>query len=184
VKLLLHACCAPCASAALLRLRDDFELTAYFFNPNIHPEEEYMLRLKEFKRLMRAERIEMIEERYEPEEWFEAVKGLEDEKEGGARCEACFRLRLEKTAKKAKEKGFDCFAASLSAGPMKNAALINKLGKEAAKKRGLAFLEEDFKKKDGFKKALAACRKHKIYRQNYCGCIFSRDNSELSRCAE
>ena len=174
MKLLLHACCAPCFSTPVKRLRGSFLLTAFYCNPNIHPEEEYALRLSEFRRYAADEDTEILEAPYEPEKWFRAVKGLEDEKEGGPRCEICFRLRIEETAKKAKTLSIGRIGTTLTAGPQKKTDSINKIGEQIAEKYDLTFLKEDFKKKDGFRISLEACKKLNIYRQNYCGCVFSR----------
>ncbi len=176
MRLLLHACCAPCLAAAAEKLKNSFEVTAFFYNPNIHPEEEYSLRLREARRYALRESVKILEGSCEPEKWFENVKGMGDEKEGGARCEACFRMRIEKTAQTAESLGIKNIASTLTAGPGKKAVIINSIGEETAGKYGLTFLSEDFKKKDGFKKAIKICREHGIYRQNYCGCVFSRKN--------
>ncbi len=181
MKLLLHVCCAPCSAAAMGRLRDSFRAAAFYYNPNIHPEAEYSLRLAEFRRYAAREGMEILEGAYEPEAWLQAVKGMEDEKEGGARCEICFRLRLEETARKAKSLSAEHIATTLTAGPAKKADLINRIGEEVAGKYGLAFLKEDFKKKDGFKKSLEICKEFNIYRQGYCGCSFSKNQGMKRR---
>ncbi len=181
MRLLLHACCAPCLAAATEKLRNSFEITAFFYNPNIHPEEEYALRLGEARRYALRESVKILEGSCEPEDWFEYVKGMEDEKEGGARCAACFGMRIEKTAATAESLGIKNIASTLTAGPGKKAVIINSIGEETAKKYGIKFLSEDFKKKDGFKKAIEICREQGIYRQNYCGCVFSRKSK---KCAE
>ncbi len=188
MKLLLHVCCAPCSAAAISRIRDFSQAAAFYYNPNIQPEAEYSLRLAEFRRYAALEDMEILEGPYEPESWFKAVEGMEDEKEGGARCEICFRLRLEETARKAKSLSVEHIATTLTAGPDKKADSINRIGEETAGKYGLAFLKEDFKKKDGFKKSLETCREFNIYRQHYCGCSFSKKQGTKrrgnNRCAE
>ena len=155
-------------------LKVSFRLKAFFYNPNIQPEEEYSLRLSEFRRYASLVNLEIIEGRYEQDAWFHAVRGYEAEPEGGKRCEICFRERLEKTAAIAKEIGYNFFATTLTVGPGKRADIINEVGERAAKKCGIKFLSADFKKHDGFKKSCELSKQFNLYRQKYCGCIFSK----------
>ncbi len=168
-KLLLHVCCAPCATHVIEMLKEDFELTAYFYNPNIHPEEEYRLRLENLKKLG----VAFIEGKYDVDAWFNATKGYENEPEGGARCELCYRIRMEEAARFAKENGHIHFATTLTISPHKNARVINSIGEGLSKKYGVKFYSADFKKRNGFKKSVELSKKHGLYRQSYCGCVFS-----------
>lgn len=171
-KLLLHSCCAPCSTAVIERLKDDFDITIFYYNPNIQPREEYEKRLSEQKRLLGILKIPFIEGEYE-EIAFEKIScGLENVKEGGARCYKCFEMRLGKTFEVAKEKGFDMFATTLSVSPMKNAKWINEIG-QRLETDNLLFLESDFKKKDGYKRSIELSKQFNLYRQHYCGCLFS-----------
>ena len=179
---LLHVCCAPCSSYCLEYLSEYFDITVYYYNPNITKPEEYAYRLSEEKRYIALRTdfrhpVGMTESEYDPKVFFEAVKGLEKEPEGGARCEKCFRLRLEASAKKAKELGMDCFTTTLTISPLKNAALLNEIGEEMGERYGVMWLPSDFKKKEGYKRSIVLSHEYDLYRQNYCGCVFSR-NSE------
>ncbi len=180
-KLLLHICCAPDATYGIEKFSKDYDITLYFYNPNIHPEIEYRLRALELKRLARTLKVPLIEGPYEPERWFEAVKGLEDEPEGGKRCEVCFRMRLEDTASLAKEQGFDAISTVLTISPKKDAEKINRIGKEVAEKYGVKWIAEDLKKRGGFQRSLELSARYGIYRQDYCGCIFSKKEVETKR---
>lgn len=175
--LLLQCCCAPCSSAVLERLEKFFQLKLYFYNPNIYPEKEYAKRLSQFDKLSSLadfeNGIEMIPSVYEPEKFESAVKGLENEKEGGKRCEKCFELRLSETARKAKEIGADYFCTTLTVSPHKNSKLLNEIGIGAEQKYGVKFLRSDFKKKEGYKRSVELSNKLALYRQNYCGCKYS-----------
>ena len=174
-RLLLHSCCAPCSSAVLERLIPHFEVTVFFYNPNILPEEEYRLRLKEQQRLLLAlGGIPLIEGKYDPEEFLTRVRGMEALPEGGARCEVCFDLRLEETARLCKEQGFDYFTTTLTVSPHKNAHLVNESARRAAEKFGVTALPSDFKKRGGYQRSLVLSKEHGLYRQNFCGCPFSR----------
>jgi len=177
-KILLNVCCSNCATHSINTLRDEgYEVVTWFYNPNIHPEEEYKKRFSDMARLAAETKTENITEvPYEVEEWDRACAGLENEPEGGKRCVECFRLRMEKTAQKTKELGFNIFAVTLTISPHKNAELINKLGREAAEKYRVKYFESNFKKKDGYKKSLELSRKHSLYRQNYCGCRYSKND--------
>ena len=179
---LLHVCCAPCSSYCLEYLSEYFDITVYYYSPNITKPEEYAYRLSEEKRYIALRTdfrhpVGMTESEYDPKVFFEAVKGLEKEPEGGARCERCFRLRLEASAKKAKELGMDCFTTTLTISPLKNAALLNEIGEEMGERYGVMWLPSDFKKKEGYKRSIVLSHEYDLYRQNYCGCVFSR-NSE------
>ena len=173
-KLLLHSCCAPCSTACIERLKDVFDITVYYYNPNMDTEEEYLKRLSEQKSYCSSFNIPVIDDGYGAEEYYTAVRGLEQEQEGGKRCEKCFYLRLNQTAKKAKDLGFDIFATTLTVSPLKNANLINKIGFEIEKGTGINYLPSDFKKKDGYKRSIELSTEHGLYRQNYCGCKFSK----------
>ena len=176
--LLLHSCCGPCSSAVLERLTPDFELTVFYYNPNIFPEEEYYKRVEEQERLINAfpavYPIHFMAGEYIPADFYKAVNGLEKEPEGGARCRECFRLRLQEAARKAHELEMDYFTTTLTVSPLKNAAVLNALGEEIARDyEGLAFLPSDFKKRNGYKRSCELSADYDMYRQDYCGCIFS-----------
>ena len=180
-RLLLHSCCAPCSSAISEFLQEYFEITVYFFNPNITFEEEYLKRLEEQKEYhkKRGYKINVVEGEYNPEiDFFQKVKGLENEREGGKRCHQCYNLRLEETAKKAQELGYDYFTTVLSISPMKNAQWINEIGEELGKKYGIKFLNGDFKKKSRYLRSIEISKEYELYRQDYCGCIFSKVERE------
>lgn len=176
--LLLHACCAPCSSYVLEYLNPHFDITLFFSNPNISPEEEYQKRLCELKRLVleMGLSVKIIEDDYSPKDFFDMAKGLETLPEGGERCRKCYQLRLHKTAALAKQGGFDCFCTTLSISPYKNAQWINEIGEELSKEFGVPFLPSDFKKKNGYKRSIELSRKYDLYRQNFCGCVFSMKN--------
>lgn len=180
-KLLLHSCCAPCSSAILEFLQNYFDITVYFYNPNITFEEEYYKRLNEQREYheKRGYSIKVIEGNYDPkEDFFKQVKGLEDRKEGGERCFKCYTLRMEATAQKAKELGFDYFSTVLSISPLKNAQWINEIGEELSEKYGIKFLNGDFKKKNRYLRSTEISREYELYRQDYCGCVFSKMERE------
>lgn len=175
--LLLQCCCAPCSSAVLERLKEHFKLKIYFYNPNIYPEAEYKKRLVQFDKLLEKadfpNGIEAVEAQYNPDEFYSAVKGLENEREGGARCTECFKLRLSETARKAKEIGADYFCTTLTVSPHKNSQLLNEIGAEVGERYGVKFLPSDFKKKEGYKRSTQLSEEYGLYRQNYCGCEYS-----------
>ena len=180
-RLLLHACCAPCSSYCLEYLREAFALTVFFYNPNLTEQEEYRRRVEEEKRLIAlmngqegSSQIESLEGRYEPERFLEAAKGLETCKEGGERCVRCFALRLGETARVAAEGGFDFFTTSLTISPLKNSALLNRIGAQEGERYGVRFLPSDFKKNNGYLRSTQLSRLYGLYRQNYCGCIYSK----------
>lgn len=176
--LLLHSCCAPCSSYVLKYLSEYFKITLLYFNPNISPREEYEKRVSEQKRLIREMPVkypvEFIEGRYEPQEYYDAVKGLESEPEGGARCMVCYELRLREAAKYAAEGKFDYFTTTLSISPLKNAQKINEIGEKVGTEYGVHHLPSDFKKKEGYKQSVELSREYGLYRQNFCGCVFSK----------
>ena len=177
-KLLLHVCCAPCSSACIERLQDYFQISCYFYNPNIDSLDEYQKRLNELKRFLKEAHldIDVVEDGYLSQDFLEMVKGLEEEKEGGKRCYACYMLRMKKTALKAKELGYDYFTTTLSISPYKNSTWLNEIGKDLEDKYKVNYLYADFKKKNGYKRSIELSNKYKLYRQNYCGCIYSKDS--------
>jgi len=171
--ILLHTCCAPCSTSSVERLMKEYNVVSYFYNPNIHPEEEYRLRKNEMKKISDFFNIRTVIGDYDKEEWLSSVKGLEKEPEGGKRCEVCFRIRLEKVALFAKEEGISKFTTTLSVSPHKSFEKIKEIGKEIERKFDVKFIDVDLKKKDGFKRSTVLSNKLGLYRQNYCGCIFS-----------
>lgn len=175
-KLLLHSCCGPCSTQVIDVLRNDYDITIYYYNPNIDTSQEYNLRLSEQKRFCEAVGISVVEDGHNPQDFLSRVTGLENEREGGARCSVCFRIRLEKTAQKAKELGFDMFGTTLTVSPHKNAEIINAIGKAVEEKEKVLFLEGNYKKQDGYKKSIAFSKQYNLYRQNYCGCIFAKQD--------
>ena len=174
-KLLLHSCCGPCSTQVIDVLKNDYDLTIYYYNPNIDTDEEYQHRLYEQKRFCKEVGIEVLEDGYNPQEFLDCARGLEKEKEGGARCAVCFKLRLSKTAEKAKQLEYDCFGTTLTVSPHKNAEIINAIGRAVEQEIGVPFLEGNYKKQDGYKKSIEFSKKYKLYRQNYCGCKFSKE---------
>jgi len=175
-KILLHVCCAPCAPHVLDVLKSEYDTGVFFYNPNIQPYEEYEAREAEIKRFAAESGFRLLLGDYDEGDWLEAVKGYEEAPEGGARCRLCFRHRLEKTAALCAESGYRFFTTTLTVSPHKNAKTIFEEGNRAAERFGLTFLEADFKKKDGYKKSCEMSRAHGFFRQNYCGCLFSRKN--------
>lgn len=171
--LLLHLCCAPCSTHVIQVLREQFRVAGHFYNPNIHPEAEYWRRGTEMEAYARSIGLPLLVSAYETSRWREAVRGLEGEPEGGLRCLACYRLRLEETAALALRQDFTHFTTTLSISPHKKADAINAIGLEVASQFGLEFYAADFKKKDGFTKSLRLSREAGLYRQDYCGCEFS-----------
>lgn len=177
-RLLLHSCCAPCSSAVLERLTAAFDIAVFYYNPNIGPAEEFERRAAEQARLAaalpRAGTIEVIRGEYDPQRFYDAVRGHEDDPEGGARCELCFRLRLRETALLAASRGDDYFTTTLSISPLKDAQLLNAVGFELSAETGVRWLPADFKKKNGYKRSCELSAEYGLYRQDYCGCVFSR----------
>ncbi len=198
--LLLHSCCAPCSSYVLEYLRRFFRITVFYYNPNISMEEEYRKRVAEQRRLIAAynamagetseapgaERrgartdhpIEVIDGDYEPQRFYEIARGMEHCPEGGARCFACYELRLRKTAQQAAAKGYDYFATTLTISPLKNAEKLNEIGEKLAQEYGTAWLVSDFKKKGGYQRSIELSKKYGLYRQDYCGCIYSKEERD------
>ena len=176
--LLLHSCCAPCSSYVLEYLSHFFSITVFYYNPNISPKEEYEHRVEEIRRLIGemefVHPVKFVEGRYEPKEFFDMAKGLEDVPEGGERCFRCYRLRMEEAAKLAKEGGYDYFATTLTISPLKNAGKLNEIGEELEGIYKVSHLPSDFKKKNGYKRSIELSHEHGLYRQNYCGCVFSK----------
>ena len=177
-RLFLHACCAPCSSYVMEYLSQYFEITIFFYNPNIAPVEEYSHRVAEIRRLIGemefVHPVTLMEGRYDPKEFYEMAKGLEDVPEGGERCFRGYRLRMEEAAKLAKEGGYDYFTTTLSISPLKNAEKLNQIGAELADTFGVRYLFSDFKKKEGYKKSTEISKEYHMYRQYYCGCVYSK----------
>lgn len=180
--LLIHGCCAPCSSSVISFLSRHFKITELFYNPNIFPEEEYRLREDELVRMIDQMKsdgtisrdVNVIRDYYDPDEFFKIAKGLEDVPEGGERCSRCYRQRMERAAAIASEGGFDYFCTTLSLSPLKDAEKINRIGRELEAGYGVRFLPSDFKKKDGYRRSVELSKKYDLYRQNYCGCVFSK----------
>lgn len=185
-RLFLHSCCAPCSSYCLEYLRQYFSITVFYYNPNLSVPEEYRHRLAEQERLIgvlngqgEGKPISIQEGNYDPDVFFTAVKGLEDCPEGGERCAVCYELRLREAARLAKEGGFDFFTTTLSISPLKDAQKLNEIGGRLAEEYGVPYLYSDFKKKGGYQRSLELSCRYGLYRQNYCGCVFSlRDRQE------
>lgn len=172
-KLLLHICCGPCSTEVIRRLKDDYEVVGFFYNPNVHPEDEYNKRLMEVQRISALWRVLVDAPPYDHERFLAVARGLEERPEGGSRCLACYRLRLDEAARRAAENGCTHLATTLTIAPMKKAEVINPIGREVAAHYDLVFVEEDWKKRDGFKHSIELSRDLGLYRQNYCGCEFS-----------
>lgn len=172
--LLLHICCAPCSTHVLDTLRAEYSVTGYFYNPNIHPEREYRRREEEMERYAREMGIDLVCAEYDDARWFEMVRGLEDVPEGGERCFLCYRMRLDKTAEYAAEHGYQFLTTTLSISPHKNAEKINQIGSEVAKQHELQWYAADFKKRGGFDRSIRMSKEAGLYRQSYCGCVFSQ----------
>lgn len=179
--LLLHSCCAPCSSYTLEYLSRYFSITVFYFNPNISPKAEFDKRFAEQKRLIEAlpaeNKISLICGDYNYDEFLNIARGYESVPEGGERCFRCYRMRLEKTAKLAKQKGFDYFCTTLSISPLKNSQKINEIGFDVAEKYGVKWLPSDFKKREGYKRSIELSREYDLYRQNFCGCVFSKSQN-------
>lgn len=178
--LLLHSCCAPCSSYVLEYLSQYFNITIYYYNPNISYEEEYERRTLEQQKLIQEmpvkNPIQFMQGEYETERFYDLAKGLEKDQEGGERCFRCYELRLEETAKLAKEMGFDFFTTTLSISPLKNASKLNEIGEQLSSKYEVSYLFSDFKKKNGYKRSIELSKEYDLYRQDYCGCIYSKVN--------
>lgn len=183
--LALHSCCAPCSSAVLEQLNDAFQIAVFYYNPNISPEDEFRRRAEEQLRLVRemplAEDIRAEIGAYDPERFYAAVRGHESDPEGGARCGICFELRLRETAKYARDIGAEYFTTTLSISPLKDASRLNTLGSAIAAEYGLKYLHSDFKKKDGYRRSCALSKEYDLYRQDFCGCVYSKLEAEHRR---
>lgn len=181
-RLLLHSCCAPCSSYVLEYLSKYFEITVYYYNPNIYPPSEYGKRVKEQQNLIASMNFEhpvtMNTGVYEPDEFYRIVKGLESEGEGGNRCFACYRLRLQEAAKVAEAGHFDYFTTTLSISPLKNAEKLNEIGEKLAREYRVSYLPSDFKKREGYKRSVELSAEYGLYRQDYCGCVYSKAERE------
>ncbi len=182
-QLLLHACCAPCSSAVVERLQQHYEVTVFFYNPNIHPLAEYQLRCAELEKWCQQVNLALIVDEYIPEHWHQLVAGFEQEAERGERCTICYRLRMERTAQRAQEQKFDLFTTVLSISPHKDAERINAIGAQLSAQLGIDFYTANFKKQGGFQRSLELSKEYNFYRQNYCGCCYSLAQSELRRSA-
>lgn len=187
-RLLLHSCCAPCSSYVLEYLRGWFNITVFYYNPNISFTEEYKKRVAEQKRLIEAYNcrddgypIEIVEGDYEPERFYDLAKGLEECPEGGERCFLCYEMRLQKTAELARAGAYDYFATTLTISPLKNAKKLNEIGEQLAKEYGISWLVSDFKKKNGYKRSIELSAQYDLYRQDYCGCIYSKQEREKQK---
>jgi len=170
---LLHVCCATCALHPYFLLSENFTVTLFFYNPNIHPEHEYKNRLKDVKRISKIYKIPLVTDEYEVKKWFKLTKNLEKEPEGGKRCDVCFKMRLEKTAATAKKLNIGMFGTTLTVSPRKNHTAVNSIGKTISDSQNIIFYESNFKKKDGFKKTVRLSKNLNLYQQTYCGCIYS-----------
>lgn len=176
MKILMQTCCSPCACQPIEELiKEGYEITLFYYNPNIHPKSEYINRLNELKKYLgKLKGVKIIEGEYEDKKWFELTRGLKYEPEKGKRCDICYEMRLRKTAELARDKGFNYFASSLSISPHKKADKISQIGRELEKKYGVKFFDKDWKKMNGFKRACEISKQESFYRQDYCGCIYSR----------
>lgn len=180
--LLLHACCAPCSSYVLEYLAQFFRITVFFYNPNISPQEEFDKRVLELERFITefpvVHPVQLEVGEYHPEVFLNMAKGLEQEPEGGSRCYRCYEQRLEETAKKCREEGYDYFTTTLSISPYKNAQWLNEIGERMADRYGIAYLVSDFKKKNGYRRSIELSQEYQLYRQDYCGCKYSKAERE------
>lgn len=179
-KLLLHACCGPCSSYVIEYLSKYFDITIYYYNPNTYPESEYVRRLDELNKFVTNfnSTVNVIEEEYIPKEFYNAIRGLEHLGEKSERCYKCYELRMNKSAKYAKENSYDYFTTTLSISPYKNAKWINEIGKKLEQEIGIKYLYSDFKKKNGYKRSIELSKEYKMYRQEYCGCVYSKEEKE------
>jgi len=177
-RLLLHTCCAPCSSRCIEYLSNYFDITVLYYNPNISPVEEYIKRKEEQIRFLNEfnskNKLDILDIEYNYQDFLNIVDGLENEKEGGKRCFNCYRLRLEKTAKVALENNYDFFGTTLTVSPYKNSQILNKIGEELENKYNIKYLFSDFKKKEGYKRSIELSKEYNLYRQDYCGCVYSK----------
>ena len=182
-KVLLHSCCAPCSTQVISILSDYFDITVFYYNPNIEPQEEYLKRKDEqinlLKKVKTKNKIDFLDCDYENEEFKKIAKGFENCPEGGKRCYRCYYLRMEKTCKVAKEKKYDYFCTTLSVSPYKNSCILNEIGSDLEKKYNIKYLYSDFKKEDGYKKSIEYSKKFNLYRQNFCGCNYSKNREKI-----
>lgn len=187
-RLLLHSCCAPCSSYCISCLAEYFHVTVFYYNPNIYPPEEYWMRAAEQKRFVEQYPtkypVSYIEAPYESDRFYEMARGMEDIPEGGERCFACYEMRLKKSAEYASLHGFDFFTTTLSISPLKNAQKLNEIGAKLAEQFHVQYLYSDFKKKDGYKKSTEISKEYQMYRQYYCGCVFSKRDRDRQIAAE
>ncbi len=174
-RLLVHVCCAPDALYVFGLLKDDYDVTGFFANPNIQPRDEHELRLAEVRKAAATAGVPLLEDDDDPDGWTRLTLKFKDEPEKGRRCDVCYALRLKRTAERAARDGFDAFTTVMSLSPWKKAAVLNRIGRMFAARTGVAFLAADFKKRDGFKKSVDLSRAHGLYRQDYCGCAYSRE---------
>lgn len=178
-QIMLHSCCGPCSTAVIQRLIEHYDVSVFYFNPNITDAAEYLLRKSEQIRFLNefcesaGKEIKLIEGDYNPDVYYNAVEGMEQEPEGGLRCAVCFRLRLEETARQAKSRGYDCFDTTLTVSPHKSFKVISEIGSALEKEYGIAYLKGDYKKQDGYKRSIEMSKTYGLYRQHYCGCEFS-----------
>ncbi|SHI47253.1 epoxyqueuosine reductase QueH [Pseudobutyrivibrio xylanivorans] len=183
--LLLHSCCGPCSSYCIEYLSQYFNITVFYYNPNIYPDEEYYHRVKEQQRFIEAfptkHPVSFIEGDYDKNRFYEIAKGLEHEPEKGARCHKCYELRLRRTAEVALEKSFDFFTTTLTISPMKDSQVLNEIGIRIGEEVGVAWLPSDFKKKEGFKRSTQLSAEYDMYRQDYCGCVYSYNERQLQK---
>ena len=187
-KLLLHCCCAPCSSATLERIQQDYDVDIYYYNPNIEPESEFLKRAGEEERFIREFRpdggVRVLVAPYDHEAFEAIARGREHLPERGERCYLCYELRMRKTAEYALAHGYDCFTTSLSISPYKSSRWINEIGGRLAEELGIAFLHSDFKKQNGYKRSIELSAQYHLYRQNWCGCVYSRQERERKLAAE
>ncbi|SFO01044.1 hypothetical protein SAMN04487831_10616 [Pseudobutyrivibrio sp. UC1225] len=183
--LLLHSCCGPCSSYCIEYLSQYFNITVFYYNPNIYPDEEYYHRVKEQQRFIKAfptkHPVEFIEGDYDKNRFYDIAKGLEHEPEKGARCHKCYELRLRRTAEVAAEKSFDFFTTTLTISPMKDSQVLNEIGIRIGEEAGVSWLPSDFKKKEGFKRSTELSAEYDMYRQDYCGCVYSYNERQLQK---
>ena len=179
-RLLLHTCCASCSPYVIELLQREFEVTAFFYNPNIHPLKEHQRRAEEIQQFCKKVGIELIIGNYDLGQWFHLTRGMEKEREGSKRCKLCYQMRLEKAARVAKKKGCSHFTTTLTVSPHKKSVVINQIGRELQKDYSVTFYEADFKKHDGFKKSCELSEEYGFYRQNYCGCVYSQRDTNKS----
>jgi predicted adenine nucleotide alpha hydrolase (AANH) superfamily ATPase len=181
LKMLVHVCCAPDALYVLGVLKENYGVSGYFYNPNIHPHEEYDLRLKETKKVAEVLKVKLFEDIYDDERWFEITRKFKEEPEKGRRCDVCYAMRFDMTAQKTSQLGFDIFTSVMSLSPWKKADVLNRIGKMFAHKYKVNFLEANFKKKDGFRKSIELSKQYGLYRQDYCGCLYSKENKHENK---